>query len=299
MYNIKQAGHRTGLSVALLRAWERRYGIVAPQRTASGYRLYDDAAIERLRAMRHLVEDGWSPSSAAAWLRSADADAVRDLTGPLPAPGSAPTVAAVDTPADRFVAAAATLDAEAVETVLDDIFARGSFEQVAADHLFPALRALGDAWAAGRLDVAAEHAASQAVLRRLGAAFQAAGHPGAGAVLVGLAPGGRHELGALAFAVVARRAGLAVVYLGPDLPMADWTSAVIETSARAAVIGVVTTAELPAAEALAPALLAARPGLVVALGGPAALQGAARAGAIRLPAALPAAVASLQEALSR
>ena len=43
MYTIKEAAARTGLSVPVLRAWERRYGIVSPTRTAGGYRVYDDA----------------------------------------------------------------------------------------------------------------------------------------------------------------------------------------------------------------------------------------------------------------
>ena len=48
MYTIKQAALRSGVNVALLRAWERRYGIVEPMRTDSGYRLSDEAAIDRL-----------------------------------------------------------------------------------------------------------------------------------------------------------------------------------------------------------------------------------------------------------
>ncbi|HET8570333.1 MAG TPA: MerR family transcriptional regulator [Candidatus Limnocylindria bacterium] len=51
MYTIREAAHRAGVTPDVLRAWERRYGVVSPQRTASGYRLYDDAAIARLRAM--------------------------------------------------------------------------------------------------------------------------------------------------------------------------------------------------------------------------------------------------------
>ena len=58
MYTIKQAAIRSGVSVPLLRAWERRYGIVLPARTATGYRLYDDAALARLRTMRRLVDEG-------------------------------------------------------------------------------------------------------------------------------------------------------------------------------------------------------------------------------------------------
>ena len=66
MYNISQAAARTGLTVPVLRAWERRYGIVAPRRSAGGYRIYDEEAIARLGAMRRLVDAGWSPSAAAA-----------------------------------------------------------------------------------------------------------------------------------------------------------------------------------------------------------------------------------------
>src|SRR5680860_1633806 len=61
MYTIKEASLRTGVGIPLLRAWERRYGIVVPTRTDAGYRLYDEAAIGRLRAMRSLVLAGWSP----------------------------------------------------------------------------------------------------------------------------------------------------------------------------------------------------------------------------------------------
>ena len=56
-------------------------------------------------------------------------------------------------------------------------------------------------------------------------------------VLVGLPPGARHELGALAFAVAARRAGLPTLYLGPDLPVADWVAPARRIGPMAAVIG--------------------------------------------------------------
>ena len=70
MYTIKQASARSGVSVPLLRAWERRYRIVEPARTAAGYRLYDDEALDRIRTMRRLVDAGWSPSTAAGVRRS-------------------------------------------------------------------------------------------------------------------------------------------------------------------------------------------------------------------------------------
>ena len=89
---------------------------------------------------------------------------------------------------ERFVAAAEASSASATEAALDEMFASGSFELVVDDVLLPAAAALGDAWASGRLSVGGEHAASAAVARRLGAAFQAAGAPGKVSVVVGLPP---------------------------------------------------------------------------------------------------------------
>src|SRR4029077_17330070 len=78
MYTIKQAAARTGVAVPTIRAWERRYGVVSPARTTAGYRLYDDDAVERLAAMRFLVEtEGWRPSQAA--------ERVKDPAGDLAA----------------------------------------------------------------------------------------------------------------------------------------------------------------------------------------------------------------------
>jgi MerR family transcriptional regulator, light-induced transcriptional regulator len=277
MYTIKEAAARTGIPIALLRAWERRYRIVTPVRTAAGYRLYDDAALDRLRAMRSLIADGWQPSAAAGAIVAGTAPAT---TTALPATGAElpPPGPAGDGRIAAFVEAAAELDAARLERLLDEMFAGGSFEQVADREVLPALRGLGEAWARGEVTVAGEHAASQAVQRRMAAAFQAAGRaaPTDGVVLVGLPPGARHELGALAFAVAARRGGLPVLYLGPDLPSADWVETAARTRARAAVIGSPTTADVGPAVAVAAALGEVGPGVVLAFGGHGAERAASR-----------------------
>ncbi len=280
MYTIKEAAARSGVSVPVLRAWERRYRIVEPSRTAAGYRLYDDAALERIRTMRRLVGVGWTPSTAASAILSGDPLAL--------AAGRRPTSdrrvaesATPDTDADlidAFVAAAIALDADAIEVVLDRMLGEGSFERVADTVLLPALTAVGDAWADGRLGVAGEHAASHAALRRLSAAYQAAGRqaPSDGAILVGMPPTVRHELGALAFSTAARRARLPVLYLGPDLPVEDWVESASATRARAAVIGVVSAGDVRPAVEVGVALRAADAALMIAFGG----RSAGRAGEV-------------------
>ena len=257
MYTIKEAAQRTGVSVALLRAWERRYGIVTPTRTEAGYRLYDDTAINRLRAVRSLVSAGWSPRQAAQEVAARQA------------PSSTYGLPVGSDEARRLVDAAARIGGTAIEQVLDDMFASGSFERVVEDRLYPALVALGDAWARGEIDVAGEHTASAAALRRLGVAFEAAGRAGAGggAVLVGLPPGARHELPALAFATALRRAGMNATYLGPDVPVESWVTAVQRAQARVVVIGVGMAADVAGATAVIAALRDSRPDLRVAVGG--------------------------------
>jgi methylmalonyl-CoA mutase cobalamin-binding subunit len=167
-----------------------------------------------------------------------------------------------------FLSSAARLDAAGIEESLDGGFALGSFEHVADAWLFPALEALGEGWARGEIDVAGEHAASGAVHRRLSAAFDAAGSRSRGpSVVVGLPPGSQHDLGALAFSTALRRRGLDVLYLGADVPVTSWETAVRSRHAHAAVLSVPTEADRPAAVAVADRLLSQHPAPLVYAGG--------------------------------
>ena len=271
MYTIRQASLRTGLGVPLIRAWERRYGVISPTRTPGGYRLYDDDAIKTLLAMRGLLDRGWTASEAARAIGAGEV-AVDDVAIDPP-PGPGPTVSAATAHRgrviERFVAAAESTSSAETEAAIDEILASGSFEAVVDDLLLPAAAAIGESWAAGRMSVAAEHAASAAIARRLAAAFQAAAAANRTSVLVGLPPGSRHELGALAFAVALRRRGIGVMYLGSDVPVDAWVDIAHRTKARAAVIGVVTAADQAPAAAVVDALRAGSVG-IVAVGGAAA-----------------------------
>jgi DNA-binding transcriptional MerR regulator/methylmalonyl-CoA mutase cobalamin-binding subunit len=254
MYTIKQASRLTGVSEASLRSWERRYHVVAPQRSEAGYRLYDDQALATLSTMRRLVSDGWSPAEAAHALLSGTAPAAEDVAVAREAPSDDRPNAI--TYMQRFLSSAATLDTVGIEESLDGGFALGSFEHVVDSWLFPTLEALGEGWVRGEIDVAGEHAASEAVHRRLSAAYAAAGSRSRGpAVVVGLPSGSQHDLGALAFATAIRRRGMDVLYLGADVPVSSWETAVRSRAARAAVLSVVTPEDRAAAASVVDLLL--------------------------------------------
>ena len=223
MYTIKQAAQLTGVPSATLRAWERRYPLPAPHRSPSGYRLYDEAALDRLRLMHRLVTAGWAPRNAAAVA----------LDGSVPAPD---LLAARD-----FVdAVAAGLAPARREALLAAQFHIAPLPTVIEGWLLPMLGELGESWRAGRITVWQEHAVATAVLRQLHVAFETAPAPDGPLVLTGLPSGSHHEVGLAAFNVLARLAGLSVIYLGADLPEDAWVGAAEAYPPAAAVIAVPT-----------------------------------------------------------
>ena len=284
MYSIKQASIRSGVSVPLIRAWERRYGVVTPKRTPSGYRLYDDQAIATLVRVRELTETGWAASEASRAVLAGEVP-VRPapVEAPLPLTGEA-SHARQAALVERYVESAAAMDIAATGAALDEIFAQGSYEAVVDDLLMPALFAIGEAWADGRIDVAAEHAATAAVHRRLSALYEAAASVGEPLVVVGLPPGSRHELGALAFAVALRRLGVGVLYLGPDVPVASWVHVIQQNRARVAVMSVTQVVDQASALEVAQALREIGSSPVLAVGGGSSdWAGAQEAGMVVLP----------------
>lgn len=260
MYTIKQAAERTGIPAATLRAWERRYAVLRPPRSAGGYRLYDDASIRDLEVMKGLVALGHSPRQAAVEVtaRRAGSPPGQDLP-----PGSAQPLPPIGAALD----AARAHDIRRLSRAAEVALASGPLPDVVGQWLFPLVAAIGDAWAAGEISVATEHGASHVLMRvlaeQLDAALPASSHPD---VLVGLPRGARHEIGALAFAAVAAQQGMSVAYLGADLPAPEWLGAVVATGAPAAVVAVPLRTDVRAAREAVAALTGAD-GVVIGIGG--------------------------------
>ena len=91
MYTIKEASARSGVGAPLIRAWERRYGVRHPVRTPAGYRLYDDAAIRVLVAMRSLRGDRLDGLGGGASDR-APARSRSTISTPVPPGRSRPSI---------------------------------------------------------------------------------------------------------------------------------------------------------------------------------------------------------------
>ncbi|MDT8436913.1 MAG: MerR family transcriptional regulator [Gemmatimonadota bacterium] len=248
---IQVVARRTGLTADVLRAWEKRYGVVEPSRSDGGRRLYSDEDVERLRLLHRASEAGRRIGRIAGLSTEALRDLVREderqearAPGPGgPAPGAGPHLAAAWRAMDAF-------DARTLESVLLratlSLGAPAFVEEVAA----PLLRRVGDGWARGEVHPGNEHLAS-AVLRQVLASLVTSCAPAGGApTLVVATPSGQgHEFGALFAAAVGAADGWRVVYLGADLPGDEIARTADRTGAAAVVLSLVHPEADPATAA--------------------------------------------------
>ena len=206
---------RVGVSPELLRAWERRYGLLEPVRTESGYRLYTEEDERRVREMVRLVDSGVSPQQAALSVRSSAAEPAARQPGLSPEAEKAALTDALS----RFVEAAA-------HAALDRVFAAYSLETVLGRVILPVLEDLGDRWADGRATVAEEHFATNLVRGRL-LGLARGWDAGTGMRAVLACPAGeRHDLGLIAFGLALRSQGWRITFLGADTPAESLADAV-------------------------------------------------------------------------
>lgn len=276
---IGVVAERTGLSLDVLRVWERRYGVVEPKRDEGGRRLYSDADIERLRLLAQATSGGRSIGQVAALPAERLRELVReDEAARWTASRASPRRAASDEAIERALERARALDGEGLDAVLRRASSLMG-APVFMEEVVPVLaRRIGDEWHAGRMTVAQEHLAS-GVLRPLLAELRAAlpVTPDAPVLVVATPAGERHDIGALLAAAAAAAEGWRVTYLGADVPAAEIAGAVRATRARAVALSTVyvwdpaaVANELAALRALLPAdvaILLGGAGLAVLNGG--------------------------------
>jgi MerR family transcriptional regulator, light-induced transcriptional regulator len=255
-YPVRLVAVRTGLTPHVLRAWERRYGVVSPARTEGGQRLYSDLDIERLRLLRRLTDRGHAIGRIAS-LPIAELARLDEDTGG--AEEGAASSGGEGSRADEAEQTRAHCVGESIAAVLratrrlDAVELQAVLEQAAVtlgvpvfidEVVAPALVRIGHGWAEGSVSVAQEHMATAVFRRVLGWLFQVYEVSGTAPPLVVATPPYQvHEFGALMVAISAAADGWAVTYLGPDLPVADLVSAVGQTSARAVAVSAVYVPE--------------------------------------------------------
>jgi DNA-binding transcriptional MerR regulator len=212
---IGELSRRAGVSPELLRAWERRYGLLRPTRSDGGFRLYSAQDERRVALMRNHLDRGLSAAQAARLAIDEAGEGGLAQGTPTLARGAHELRAALD-----------VLDESAAHAALDRMFAGLSVETVVGEVVLPYLRELGDRWARGEASIGQEHFASNILRGRLlglARGWDAGGGPRA---LLACPPGEQHDLALIAFGLGLRDRGWRITYLGPDTPF----DTVVETA---------------------------------------------------------------------
>lgn len=219
-YRIRTISELTGIPKNTLIAWERRYGVVQPQRLENGYRSYTEKDLQRLLRIKGALQTGLSISEAVELLKNEQPlPPFQRVPAPLPHPENGDGYAVLR---EQLIQAFIHYQGQEARRILSKLLPL-SFEERLHQIFFPVLREIGELWASGAINVAQEHYASaiirdQLVSILLGVGTQNTRMPHAACATF---PEEQHEIAAIALGVHLALNGYRVSYLGANLPLAD------------------------------------------------------------------------------
>jgi len=223
LYNIGVVSRMTDITMATLRAWERRYDFPEAERTAGGHRLYSERDVLRLRWVKERINAGMQTAQAINALRH------QESTGHLiqiqPEDHSALNIskeAGLQLYQSRLVNRLVNYDIEGADGVLNEVLAFSSPEDLILDVIGPSLAQIGDAWETGKIKVQTEHLATNYLRERL-VMWMMSGPPTriVDPIVLACAPNEWHEGSLLILGALLRRQRLPVVYIGQSVPLND------------------------------------------------------------------------------
>jgi DNA-binding transcriptional MerR regulator len=242
-YPIRAVAKITGLSLDTLRAWERRYKAVVPERSERG-RQYGPAHIERLMLLHQLVQKG----HAIGGIASRTDDELRGLLIQQPSHLVSVPAPQADMLA-AMLAAIESFDALGADKELSRLAAILSPRDLVYQVVVPLMHEVGLRWHNGTLAISQEHLVSQMLRTLLGNMLRLFRPPNPAMTMVLSTPAGEsHEFGILAAAMLASLAGVDAVYLGPNLPAQDIAVAARITSAKVVALSITFASETTQAQ---------------------------------------------------
>jgi DNA-binding transcriptional MerR regulator/methylmalonyl-CoA mutase cobalamin-binding subunit len=209
---IRTVSILTGVNPVTIRAWERRYGLITPQRTPKGHRLYSHQDVERIKQIVELLKQGISVGHVKPLLdQSPDDGSVQSATE------DGDTWKQYQ---DRMLDAIEKFDEPALDSSYNDALSLYPIDIVNQRLTTPLLRLLGERWNLREAGVAEEHFFSVYLRNKLGTRLHHINQRShAPLLLLACLPGELHEIGLLFFALSAVSYGYRVLVLGANTPL--------------------------------------------------------------------------------
>ena len=231
-----------------MRAWERRYSLIQPQRTPKGHRLYSEEQIRLIRRVVDLVNDGVAISQVGRFLLDNADTAIGQNNADDP----------WSIYRTRMLQAIQSFDDQRLENTYNEALSLYPIELVTRRLILPLMEQLGESWDARESGVIEEHFFSMFLRNKLGARFQHRNESQHGPkIMVACVPGEQHEIGLLLFSLSAVNHGFRTVLLGANTPVAGMAAAADVAQVDAIVLSGSTEPEANVLREDFPALVAA------------------------------------------
>ena len=212
-YNIKAVSKIVGIQPGTLRAWERRYQMIAPIRNELGYRLYTEEHIKILKWLIKKVNMGFTIGQAVSLLENnqVNIDVEQSREGN-------PLSSFLEELLDSLV----HFNELKAQEIINKLFSLFTVEKVIFDIFVPLQMAVGNLWESGKITSAHEHFATFIIRSRIEAIFHSLPQNSLlPKVITVCSPGEIHELGLLMVSLFLRRKGYEVIYLGGSISDGD------------------------------------------------------------------------------
>jgi len=217
-YSIKDLERLSGIKAHTIRIWEKRYGIVVPERSDTNIRTYCDSDLKRLLNIAILNNNGYKISKIAAFSHNQINEKVLEVCH---------KGCSYEAEIDRLVVAMVDLDELKFEKIVSTNIMRQGFELTITNVIFPFLTKIGVMWQTGSINPAQEHYMTNLIRQKLIVAIDSLGFESfqyEDSFLLFLPEGEMHELGLLFYQYLTRKYGYPVVYLGQSVPFEDLVS---------------------------------------------------------------------------
>ena len=247
-YPIKVVSQMTGLSVFVIRAWEKRYNVVNPSRTETNRRLYSEEDIEKLKLLNEAVQKGHNIGGIAK-LSLDELRSILERKHPISEQSYKSPVEIpfdINSIVENCIEAIKAYDGRTLEAILLKASSKMTQPQLIENLIITLVYKVGDLWHDGIIRVANEHLAT-AVIRSFLTNLIEQHIPSENApIIISATPRGQdHELGALIAGVVAASLGWKVIYLGPNLPVEEIAAVTESLESRVVALSIVYPGDDP------------------------------------------------------
>lgn len=245
-YNIKSVSVLTNMNIHTIRAWEKRYSAVTPERTDTNRRMYSKEDIEKLNLLSEALRNGHSIGSIAQL-------SIEELRSLIPNninqnAMSSPTASKFQNLITKSIYHITHYDYQNFENLLLESSVNFSRQSLLVDLIIPLLEEIGKFWETGKIRVTHEHFAVSVLRTFLGNLIDSNINPPTAPKILTTTPEGfLHELGALISALYAMDFGWNAIFLGANLPAEEISSAAKANDVSAILLSLVYPEDDPRA----------------------------------------------------